>query len=98
MIINSLYPDVPPLPPVNIHDVCFNRPDVRDIADYTMYIDGRTGQKTSYLEFKQRIGLVMTALNAPVAEGGLRLLPEDGHIVGILSPNCVVRFLDVYCE
>ncbi|OCH91611.1 acetyl-CoA synthetase-like protein [Obba rivulosa] len=80
--------DVPPLPPLNIHDLLFRRPDRVDIPDYPLHVDGLTGRTRTYYEFLERVHDGATALSAPASEGGLGLQPEK-DMVGIYSFNCL---------
>lgn len=87
MHLKSMFPDVPAHPPVNIHHCLFNRPDQREWKDFTVHIDGLTGERRSFRQFKQRVVDGATALSADV---GVDLTGPD-EIVGILSENCMVR-------
>jgi hypothetical protein len=89
MYLKSLYPDIPEFPPTNIHDVCLSRRPA-DAPDFCFQIDGATGQTRSWNEVKARVAHAMTALGAPESKGGLDLRPENGEIVGVLSPNSLV--------
>ncbi|TFK68984.1 acetyl-CoA synthetase-like protein [Pluteus cervinus] len=86
MIIKSPFPDPPPLPETNVHNIFFNRPEQAQWADFTLLIDAPTGKRRGYREFVERVRDAATALGAPVAEGGLGLRGED-EIVGIMSEN-----------
>jgi hypothetical protein len=91
MYLKSLYRDVPAFPPTNIYDYCLlRRPESE--PDYTFQIDATDGRKRSWKEFKARVAHAMTALGAPEGQGGLGLRPENGEIVGVLSPNALVCF------
>lgn len=91
MYLKSPYPDVPPTPEINVHRLCFRRPDQDEWKDYTLQISARTGKRRTFHEFLDRLQLGMTALGAPVAEGGLGLgTQEDGEMVGIMSQNSMV--------
>ena len=89
MYLKSPYPDVPPMPDMNVHQLCFSRPEQADWKDYTLHISAKTGRRRTYQEFLDRLQLGMTALGAPVAEGGLGLI-GNGEMVGIMSPNSLV--------
>ncbi|KAH9949803.1 hypothetical protein B0H21DRAFT_726036 [Amylocystis lapponica] len=77
---------IPPLPPLNVHDFLFRRPDVQNTPDYLLYVDGVTGHKQTYRQFLQHVYDGATALCAPFSEGGLEL-QREGEMVGILSHN-----------
>ncbi|KAG5652306.1 hypothetical protein H0H81_005456 [Sphagnurus paluster] len=87
MYLKSPYPDPPPFPEFNAHNVFFGRPDQAAWPDYTLYIDAKSGKKITYRQFVERVRLGATALGAPIAEGGLGLRGEDGEIVGIMGQN-----------
>ena len=92
-MFTSLYPDLPVIPPTNIHNFLFRRPEQKDQADYTFCIDPVTGNKTSFREFYERVIDGATALGSPVSKKGLGLDPKDGELVGIMAENCLVRLL-----
>ena len=98
MLLKSPYPEPLATPGVNIHHLVFHRPEQVDWKDFTLYIDAKTGRKTSFRKFVNLVQLCATALGAPVGEGGLGLQKEDGEIVGIISPNSVVCALTVYFD
>ncbi|KAF8887155.1 hypothetical protein BD779DRAFT_1786298 [Infundibulicybe gibba] len=77
MYIKSPYPDVPPFPATNCHDIFFNRPDQAEWPDYTVHIDPATGFRRTRREFIERIRDGATALGAPVSAGGLGLRGGD---------------------
>jgi hypothetical protein len=91
MHLKSLFPEIPPTPEMNAHHLLLNRPDQKQWKDYTLQIDGYTGEQRSLREFIRRVHLGMSALGAPLADGGLGLTPTDGEMIGIMSPNCLVR-------
>jgi hypothetical protein len=89
MHLKSPYPDVPALPPTNIADQCLaQRPG--DAPDYVFLVDAPSGRTRSWHEFTARVAHARTALGAPESEGGLNLRPQNGEIVGVLSPNVLV--------
>lgn len=89
-IINTLFPKFEINLDCNLHKHVFQRPDQENWPDYTLYIDGATGKKRSFFQFKDRVFDAATALGTPQAQGGLGLSGDDGEIVGILSENCLV--------
>jgi hypothetical protein len=97
MLLKSLYRDVPAFPPTNIHDFCLHRRPA-DEPDYTFQVDAATGRKRSWREFKTRVAHAMTALGASESQGGLDLRPENGEIVGVLSPNSLVSTVLGLCS
>lgn len=89
MVIKSLYPDIPAIPPTNVHNVLFRRPEQKAWTNHTLHIDATTGKKRSYREFYERVIDGATALGSPVSEKGLGLKGEDGELVGIMAENCM---------
>lgn len=87
-----MYPDVPNIPPTNIHNIIFHRQDQKEWKNHTLHIDAVTGKKRTFREFYERVIDGATALASPASEEGLGLKGEDGEIVGILAENCMVRF------
>ncbi|KAI0785242.1 hypothetical protein C8Q75DRAFT_722835 [Abortiporus biennis] len=87
MYLKSLYPPLPPTPSeCNYHNLCFNSQTTQ--ADYTLHVDGVTGQSRTKSEFYERIRDGATALGAPTTEGGLGLNGQD-DVVAIFSVNCL---------
>ena len=93
----SLFPSPPPVPDSNIHNYMFDTENANNIKDYTLHIDAITGRKRSFHEFRQRVRDGATALELPVASGGLGLSREAGDIVGIYSSNSLVGLIRL-CE
>ncbi|KII90717.1 hypothetical protein PLICRDRAFT_174091 [Plicaturopsis crispa FD-325 SS-3] len=86
MIVASPFPQIPQIPEQNFHHHCFGRPDqVAWPQDFTLYIDGVTGRRRTFREFRETVYDGATALGSPVSQGSLGL--TDRHIVGILSEN-----------
>lgn len=91
MYLKSPYPDVPPISEINLHDLFFHRPDQAEWKDFTLHIDALTGKRRTFREFVRRVKLGITALGAPVAEGGLGLGTSGGNeMIGIISQNSMV--------
>lgn len=90
MIFKSLYPSLPPYPEANVYELFFNNPEQNALPDYTLFVDAENGRKFRRSEFKQRVHDAMTALGAPVSNGGLGLSKEKGDIIGIYSSNSIV--------
>lgn len=91
--LKSPYPQIPPIPDRNVHETLMQPPNGVHPAEFTLHVDAVTGKKRTYTEFKRAVELGSTALGAPVADGGLGLSAEAGHMIGLYSPNCMVRFL-----
>ena len=79
----SLYPPLPPYTPSNAHYFTFARPDQEQWPDYKMHIDASTGQERTFKQVKERI------LDAATALDHIGINREAGHVVGILSENCL---------
>lgn len=90
MYMKSLYPSVPQTPNSNYHHALFSNSEQGDSPDYTLHIDGLTGRKRSRKEFDERMKDGATTLAAPLDQGGLALDGQSGHVVGIISTNCLV--------
>lgn len=94
MYLKSLYPDIPPSPPsLNAYLPLAGRPEQDEWSDYTAHIEVVTGKTISFLELRQRINDVATALAAPISLGGLELQPGGGEIIGVMSDNSSVSSL-----
>ncbi|TDL17760.1 acetyl-CoA synthetase-like protein [Rickenella mellea] len=87
MYIQSPFPPLPPVPQTNLFNVLLRRPDQAQWPDHTMYADGLTGRKVSFLQHVDRALDAATALSTPEAEGGVGI--TDGELVGIFSENCL---------
>lgn len=90
MYHNSLYPPPPDIPPQNIHNVLFNRPEQAHWPDYTLHIDALTGQTRSFRQFLERVRDGATAMSADVDQGGLGIRPGNNELVGLLTENSMV--------
>ena len=88
--LKSPYPPLPPIPDANVHHALFNAPGQEKVPDYVVQIDGTTGRKRTYFEFRDLVYDGATALASPVSVCGLGL---DGSrdMVGLYSHNCLVR-------
>jgi acyl-CoA synthetase (AMP-forming)/AMP-acid ligase II len=87
MHLKSLFPELPPIPETNLHNLLFKRPDQASWPDYTAYIDAQTNQRVKFKEFLERIYDAATGLGSDVVAGGLGLQP--GEVVGIMSENAI---------
>ena len=92
-MFTSLYPDLPVVPPTNVHNILFRRPEQKNWSNYTLHIDAITGKTRSYREFYEIVIDGATALGSPISEKGLGLNPKGGEMVGIMAENCMVRLL-----
>ncbi|KAK1223934.1 hypothetical protein PQX77_013173 [Marasmius sp. AFHP31] len=96
-------PTLDPNKPLNAFNVMLNRPNQAEWKDFTLYVDGVTGEEVKWSEYRKRLEVVTTALGAPVPQGGLGLgvegisdVRDDGTVrtpvkemVGIMSENCI---------
>jgi acyl-CoA synthetase (AMP-forming)/AMP-acid ligase II len=73
-----------PTEPQNVHNLLFRTPAALAQPDYTAHIDARTGERRTYRQLVARIYDGATALGTL-----LGLDPQQGHMVGILSANCM---------
>ncbi|GJE91624.1 acetyl-CoA synthetase-like protein [Phanerochaete sordida] len=89
MHIKSRFPDLPPIPNANVHDLFFQYPPGAQIPDYTVYIDSETGHRRSFSEHYEFVRDAATALGAPTERGGLGLRGDAGDVVGLFSHNCL---------
>ncbi|KAF8800324.1 acetyl-CoA synthetase-like protein [Phlegmacium glaucopus] len=87
MYLKSPYPDVPPLPNVNVHYLFFKQPGQDTWPDFTFHIDAETGEEIMYRDFLGRIRDLATGLEAPVSQGGLGIRAEDNEMIGIMGEN-----------
>lgn len=90
-IYKSLYPPPPPLPTPNHHDFLLNRPDQAAWPNYTVYIDGISGERVRFSEFKARVNAAAVALVAQTNRGGFGIFPGANERIGVLCENCIVR-------
>ncbi|KZT73820.1 acetyl-CoA synthetase-like protein [Daedalea quercina L-15889] len=84
MPFKSPFPEVPPLPDQNVHDLFFNSARLPE-KDYVLHVDGLTGEKRTRSEFVERVRVGASALCQPQPEGPG--VGGEGEIVGILSHN-----------
>ena len=88
MYHKSLYsPLLPQIPPQNVHDVLFNRPDQADWPDYPLHVNALTRVSRSFRQFLEMVRDGATAMSSDVKLGGLGIRPENGELVGVLSEN-----------
>ena len=89
VVVQSPYPRPAPAPEVNLHHILFNAPNKQRIQDYVLAVDGITGRKKSFYEFREQVHDGAAILGLPEADGGLGL-DASRDIVGIYSHNCLV--------
>jgi hypothetical protein len=88
----SLYPPLPQIPPQNVHNVLFNRPDQAnsDWPEYPLHVNALTGATRSFREFLELVRDGATAIGSDVKLGGLGIRAENSELVGVLSDNSMV--------
>lgn len=92
MYHKSLYPPLPKIPPQNVHNVLFHRPDQADWPDYPLHINALTGATRSFRQFLETVRDGATAMAGDAELGGLGIRPGNDEIAGILSENSMVLF------
>ena len=99
MYIKSSFPDQAKVPPhCNAYEALWNRYDQAGWPDDLMlHIDGISGWKRTYQEFRTRAVLAATALGSPHPDGSLGLgFRETGEMIAIISHNSLVREVPQY--
>ena len=95
MYIKSSFPDQDKVPDCNAYEALWNRhqeggwPD-----DIIIHIDGSSGTKRTYREFRTRVILGATVLGTPGPDG-LGFKYGNGEMIGIISYNSLVREVQV---
>ncbi|EIW78030.1 acetyl-CoA synthetase-like protein [Coniophora puteana RWD-64-598 SS2] len=79
----SLYPPLPPYNAANAHHFTLARPDQEQWPEFTIHIDASTGEERTFKQFKERVLDAATSLDA------IGIKREAGHVVGMLSENCL---------
>ncbi|KAE9407315.1 acetyl-CoA synthetase-like protein [Gymnopus androsaceus JB14] len=88
MYLKSLFPDIPPLQDVNVHNVFFNRPDQSQWPEVNIHIDIETDRKRTFKELKERVNDAYTAFSSALKDGGMDFGSEGTEeMVGIMSEN-----------
>ena len=94
MYIKSSFPGHDKVPNCNAYEALWNRfeqagwPD-----DLILHIDGISGRKRTYQEFRTRAVLAATSLGNPVSDEspGVRSELENGEMIAIISDSSSVR-------
>ena len=89
VIVKSPYPQPPPAPETNIHNITFNVSDPSKIQDYVLAIDGVSGKQRMFYDFRDQVYDGAAILGLSAADGGLGL-DASRDIVGLYSGNCLV--------
>ena len=88
MYIKSSFPDQDKVPDCNAYEALWNRHEQGGWPDdIILHIDGITGTKRTYQEFRTRVILSATALGTHVT--------ENGEMIAIVSHNSLVREIQV---
>ena len=79
------------MPDCNAYEALWNRQEQAGWPDdLILHIEGISGRKRTYQEFRTRAVLTATALGSPVSDGSLGFR-EKGEMVAIISHNSLVR-------
>ena len=91
MYIKSSFPDQANVPDCNAYEALWNRHEQAGCPDdLILHIDGISGRKRTYQEFRTRAVLAATALGSSVSDGSLGF-HETGEMIAIISHNSLVR-------
>lgn len=97
-VITSPFPPVQPYKAQNVHSFIFDSKPAKDIPlNHILHINGLTGQQRTYGEFLERVRDAATGIAADTSVGGLGIQPrcDPPEIIGILSPNSMVRNMPI---
>ena len=91
MYIKSSFPDQAKVSDCNAYEALWNRHEqARWPDDHILHIEGFSGRKRTYREFRTRAVLAATALGSPVSDGSIGFR-ETGEMIAIISYNSLVR-------
>jgi hypothetical protein len=91
MYVKSSFPDQAKVPDCNAYEALWNRYEQAGWSDdLILHIEGISGRKRTYQEFRTRAVLAATALGSPISDGSLGFR-ETGEMVAIISYNSLVR-------
>ena len=91
MYIKSSIPVQAKVPECNAYEALWNRHEQAGCPnDIILHIDGISGRKRTYQEFRTRAVLAATALGSPLSDGPLGF-HEKGEMIAIISHNSLVR-------
>ena len=91
MYIKSSFPDQDKVPDCNAYEALWNRHEQAGWPDdLVLHIEGISGKKRTYQEFRTRAVLAATALGSPVTDGSIGFR-ETGEMIAIISHNSLVR-------
>ena len=90
--IKPLFRSLPSsIPTINYYDWLLGRPELKSWSDFTLHIDGVTGEQRQARAVLERFEHTATALATSPRDGGLGLVSGRREVVGCLSENCLVR-------
>ena len=91
MYIKSSFPDQAKVPDCNAYEALWNRHEQAGWPDdIVLHIEGISGRKRTYQEFRTRAVLAATALGSTISDGSLGFC-EKGEMIAIISYNSLVR-------
>ena len=91
MYIKSSFPDQAKVQDCNAYEALWNRYEQSGWSDdLILHIEGISGRKRTYQEFRNLSVLTATALGSPVSDGSLGFR-EKGEMIVIISHNSLVR-------
>ena len=92
MYIKSSFPDQDKVPECNAYEALWNRHKQAGWSDdLILHIDGVSGKKRTYQEFRILAVLAATTLGSPV----LGFRSGNGEMIAIISQNSLVREIQV---
>jgi acyl-CoA synthetase (AMP-forming)/AMP-acid ligase II len=92
MYIKSSFPDQAKVPDCNAYEALWNRHEQAGWPDdLILHIEGISGRKRTYREFRTRAVLAATALGSPATDDGSIGFRETGEMIAIISHNSLVR-------
>ena len=92
MYIRSSFPDQAKVTDCNAYEALWNRYDQAGWSDdLILHIEGISGRKRTYQEFRTLSILAATALGSPISDGSLAGFREKREMIVIISHNSLVR-------
>ena len=98
MYIKSSLPDQAKVPDCNAYEALWDRYEQAGWPDdLILHIEGISGTKRTYKEFRTRAVLAATALGYPVSDGSFGFR-ETGEMIAIISNNSMVSEVSQQCS
>ena len=92
MYIKSSFPGHDKIPDCNAYEALWNRREQAGWPDdLILHIEGVSGRKRTYQEFRTCAVLAATTLGTPVSDGSPGVQNENGEIIAIASDSSSVR-------